>query len=196
MTLKLGRKQKKLEPYKSYINGWLQPILLQGQIWSLGCLNGKNVKQCIYPKQMYCMKWNESRSYMNPYEYQRLRSFSDFGSRSLGLNAHQNFKYLLLRNHRANSSKILYRTSVTQKGLEPYKSYINDDPGLTLTYLMEGQNCSLRLLNGKNVKQCIHPKQLRFMKWNVLYEPHLMSKVKVIQSSWSKVTRIVCPSTF
>ena len=30
-------------------------------------------------------------------------------ARSLGLNVHQNFKYLLLRNHRVNSSKILYR---------------------------------------------------------------------------------------
>ena len=36
----------------------------------------------------------------------------DLGSRSLGLNVHQNFKHLLLRNHRANSSQILYRMSV------------------------------------------------------------------------------------
>ena len=27
-----------------------------------------------------------------------------------------------------------------QKGLDPYKSYINDDPGLTLTYFMARLN--------------------------------------------------------
>ena len=43
-----------------------------------------------------------------------------------------------------------------QKGLEPYKIYINDDPGLTLTYFMARSNLFPRLLNGKNVKQCIH----------------------------------------
>ena len=58
----------------------------------------------------------------------------------------------------------LWNLNRQQKGPEPYKSYINDDPGLTLTYLRQGQICSLRLLNGKRVKQCIHPKQLRFMK--------------------------------
>ena len=120
---------------------------------------------------------------MNPYECQRSRSFSDIGSRSLGLNDHQNFKHVL-RNHRANLCQILYTTSMPnsnkvytivpghvtkmatlpvygknplkifsrtvsqmtlklgkkQKGLEPYKSYINDDPGLTLTYFTARSN--------------------------------------------------------
>ena len=46
---------------------------------------------------------------MNPYECQSSKPFSELGSRLLGLNVHQNFRYLL-RNHRANSSQILYRT--------------------------------------------------------------------------------------
>ena len=131
------------------------------------------------------LRWAKNRSYMNPYECQRSRSFSDLGSRSLGLNVHQNFKYILLRNQRAISSQILYRTFMPHrnkslynwswshdkdgshthigqkslwiffsrtiiqmtlklnsqhKRLEPYKSYINDDPGLTLTYLMARSN--------------------------------------------------------
>ena len=92
--------------------------------------------------------------------------------------SYQNFKHLLLRNHKANLSQFLYKTSMPhgnkslyncpghmtkmaampiygknpleifsrtisqmtlklgrkQKGLEPYKSCINDDPVLTLTY--------------------------------------------------------------
>ena len=49
---------------------------------------------------------------MNPYECQRSMSFSDLGSRSLELNVHRNFKYLLLRNHRANLRQILFRISM------------------------------------------------------------------------------------
>ena len=37
--------------------------------------------------------------------------------------------------------------------------YINDDPGLTLTYFTKS-NLALRCLNGKKVKQSIFPKQL------------------------------------
>ena len=56
---------------------------------------------------------------MNPYECQRSGSFSDLGSRSLGLNVHQNFKHLL-RNHWPNWSPILYRTFKPQG----YKVYV------------------------------------------------------------------------
>ena len=47
---------------------------------------------------------------MIPYECKRSRSFGDLGSRTLGLNVYQNFKYLLLRNHMANSSDFIQKS--------------------------------------------------------------------------------------
>ena len=48
---------------------------------------------------------------MNPFKCQSSRSFSDLGSRSLGLNVHQNFKHHL-GNHWAYSNQILHTTSM------------------------------------------------------------------------------------
>ena len=50
---------------------------------------------------------------MNVYEHQRLRSFSDLGTRSLGLHVNQHFKGLLILNcwalrGSANSKQISY----------------------------------------------------------------------------------------
>ena len=84
--------------------GWPWSILQKGRIWSLRRLNGKKCKTAFI-QNIYGL-WNENRSYMNPYECQRSRLFS---LRSLGLKVHQNFKYLLLRNQRANSSQTSYR---------------------------------------------------------------------------------------
>ena len=42
----------------------------------------------------------------------KVKVIRDLGSRSLGLNVHQNFKYLLFRNQRANLSQILFRLSM------------------------------------------------------------------------------------
>ena len=47
-------KSKRDKPNKSFItdDSGLTLTYLQGQIWSLRCLNVKNVKQYIYPKQL------------------------------------------------------------------------------------------------------------------------------------------------
>ena len=37
-------------------------------------------------------------------------------------------------------SQMTLKLRKKQKGLEPYKNYINDDPGLTLTYFMARSN--------------------------------------------------------
>ena len=44
--------------------------------------------------------------------------------------------------------------------LKYYQVYSSDDPGLTLTYLRQGQIWSRMLLYGKKVKQWIFPKLL------------------------------------
>ena len=62
---------------------------------------------------------------MSPYELLRSRAFSDLGSRSL---VHRNFH--LLRNKRANSSQILYRTFMPHENKSLYNlSWSNDQDG-------------------------------------------------------------------
>ena len=60
--------------------GWPSTFFRQGQIWSLGILNGKKVKHCIFQMNgTLC-------------ECQKSRSFKDLGLRSLGLNVCQHFQ--------------------------------------------------------------------------------------------------------
>ena len=50
---------------------------------------------------------------------------------------------------------MILKLGIRHRVLESYQVCSNDDPGLTLTYLQQGQIWSLMLLYGKKVKQCI-----------------------------------------
>ena len=65
-------------------------------------------------------------------------------------------KNLLLRIQKVDDLETWYAVSV----LENYQVYSNDDPGLTLTYLGQGQIWFLMLLYRKKVKQWIFKKLL------------------------------------
>ena len=39
--------------------GWPWPIFHEGQIWSLGMLNGKKLRHCFFPKQWYSVIWKK-----------------------------------------------------------------------------------------------------------------------------------------
>ena len=63
MTLKLGRKQKGLEPYKFFIDddpGLTMTYLQQGQIWTLSIWMKKKCRIVHLSKRVvvYEMKWN------------------------------------------------------------------------------------------------------------------------------------------
>ena len=51
-------------------------------------------------------------------------------------------------------SQMILKLGKYQKRLEPYKSFINDDPGLTLTYFTTRSNLVLKAFEWENVKQC------------------------------------------
>ena len=65
---------------------WPWPIFHEGQICSPGLLNGEKVKHCIFPEQWYSVIWKKVLYAPHLCDYQRPRSFSDLGQRSLGLN--------------------------------------------------------------------------------------------------------------
>ena len=66
--------------------GWPWPIFRECQICSLWLLNREKVKHCIFPKQWYSVIWKKVLHAPHFCEYQRPKSFSDLGQRSLGLN--------------------------------------------------------------------------------------------------------------
>ena len=56
---------------------------------------------------------------------------------------------------------MILKLGVWHRGLKLYKVHINDDPGLTLTYLQQGQIESLVRLNGENCYKVINGGQLK-----------------------------------
>ena len=79
---------------------WPWPILRQGQIWSLMLLNGEKGKimdfsETIVVCDIKVGRFSLLNEYMNHYEYQRSRSFTELRPRSLSFNI---FNLLLLRN--------------------------------------------------------------------------------------------------
>ena len=58
------------------------------------------------------------------------------------------FKNLLLQNHKSDDLETWH----TAKGLEPYNNYINDDPGLSLTYLTTKSNLFISAFTLENLE--------------------------------------------